>query len=187
MQMPPSPPPISASPSPAAATTISVPRGVIVPVLVTRDVRVGAFGDATGEHKVKFVVDQPVIVQGYVIAKPGDLAEGYFDTQQNQTKRQFETTTSQELSLNLEDIVNFCGDTIHLEFERTAVGGVRSGSFSFGVHGHDAVISKGTVLAASTDRFEKSICAEATTAPPPPLPRAIVAPDTQITPSPSPQ
>ena len=158
-----------------------------MPILVTRDVRVGAFGNSTDEHKVKFVVDQPIIVQGYVVAKPGDLAEGYFSTEQNQTKRQFETTTSQELSLNIEDIVNFCGDMIHLEFEKTYVGGVRSGSFSFGVHGHDAVVPKGSVLQASTDRFEKSVCAEATTATPAPLPRGVIAPDAQLTPSPAPQ
>jgi hypothetical protein len=186
MQVPPSPPPISASANPPSQTSIAVPRGTVVPILVTRDVRVGAFGSSADTHKVKFAVAQPVIVNGYVIAKPGDLVEGYYDTQQNQTKRTFETTTSQEISLNVEDLVNFCGDTIHLGFERTYVGGVRSGSFSFGVHGHDAVFPKGAVLKASTDRFEKSVCAEATTATPPPLPRNVVLPDAQITPSPSP-
>jgi hypothetical protein len=48
-------------------------------------------------------------------------------------------------------------------------GGVRSGFLSFGVHGHDAVFGRGSVLKASTDRFEESVCAEATTAESPPL------------------
>lgn len=165
---------------------ISIDRGVVIPILVTKDVRVGAFGASQEEHKVKFAVAQDVIYNGYVIAKAGDLAEGHYDTQTNETKRTFETNTSQELTLDIDDVVNFCGDTIHMGFERTFVGGVRSGFLSFGVHGHDAVFGKGSVLEASTDRFEKSVCAEATTATPPPLPRNIIGPDEELTPSPSP-
>jgi hypothetical protein len=174
-----------ASPQPAAtATAITVERGVIVPVLVTKEVRVGASGASQEEHKVKFVVDQDVIYQGYVIAKPGDLAEGHYDTQTNQTKRQFETTTSQEVDFYLDDVVNFCGDTIHVGFEKAFVGGVRSGFLSFGVHAHDAVVAKGDVLQASTDRAEKTICAEPTTETVKQLPKNIIAPDPQLTPTP---
>jgi hypothetical protein len=174
-----------ASPQPAAtATTITVERGVIVPVLVTKEVRVGASGASQGEHKVKLAVDQDVVYQGYVIAKPGDLAEGHYDTQTNQTKRQFESTTSQEVDFYLDDIVNFCGDTIHVGFSKTFVGGVRSGFLSFGVHAHDAVVPKGNVLEASTDRAEKNICAEPTTETAKPLPKNIIVPDPQLTPAP---
>jgi hypothetical protein len=183
---PPSPPPgVTASPQPGESpNTLTIPRGVIVPILVTRDVRVGANGTVQEEHKVKFAVDQVVVVDGYVIAKPGDLAEGHYDTSTNQTKRQFETETSQELELDIDDIVNFCGDTIYVQFERTFVGGTRSGFLSFGVHEHDAVFAKGAVLEASTDRVQKQICVEPATAPPPPLPKNIVTPDSQVTPPP---
>ncbi|MFZ0032641.1 MAG: hypothetical protein WAK84_12295, partial [Candidatus Cybelea sp.] len=171
------------SPQPAeTGTTITVGRGVIVPVLVTREVRVGAAGASQEEHKVKFAVDQDVIYQGYVIAKAGDLAEGHYDTQTNQTKRQFETTTSQEVDFYLDDVVNFCGDTIHVEFEKAFVGGIRSGFLSFGVHAHDAVVGKGDVLEASTDRAEKNICAQPSTEMPKPLPKNVIAPDPQLTP-----
>ncbi|MFY9884645.1 MAG: hypothetical protein WAL67_14495 [Candidatus Cybelea sp.] len=174
-----------ASPQPAeTATTITIGRGVIVPVLVTREVRVGAFGASQEEQKVKLSVDQDVIYQGYVIAKPGDLAEGHYDTQTNQTKRQFETTTSQEVDFYLDDVVNFCGDTLHVGFEKKFVGGVRSGFLSFGVHAHDAVVAKGAVLEASTDRAEKNICAEPTTETAKQLPKNIIAPDPQLTPAP---
>lgn len=177
----------SASASPQStdqSNTVTVPRGVTVPIFVTRDVRVGAQGTSQEEHKVKFAVDQPVIVDGYVIAKPGDLAEGHYDTQTNQTKRQFETETSQELELDIDDIVNFCGDTVYLEFVHTFVGGTRSGFMSFGVHQHDAAVTKGSVLAASTDRVERHICAEPTTAGPPALPKDIITPDAETTPPP---
>jgi hypothetical protein len=170
-----------------AQNTIAIPRGVVIPILVTRDVRVGAQGASQEEHKVKFAVDQDVIVNGYVIAKPGDLAEGHYDTQTNQTKRQFERSTSQELELDIDDIVNFCGDTIYVAFERTSVGGTRSGFLSFGVHQHDAVFGRGSVLEASTDRAQKSVCAQATSEVSPPLPKNIIAPDPQMTPPGSPR
>jgi len=177
---------LGADPPPAgpAETTITIERGVIVPVLVTKEVRVGAFGSSQEEHKVKFAVDQDVIYQGYVIAKPGDLAEGHYDTQTNQTKRQFETTVSEEVDFYLDDIVNFCGDTIYLGFEKAFVGGVRSGFLSFGVHAHDAVVGRGDVLEAATDRVQKHICGEPTTEAPEPLPKNIIAPDAAVTPPP---
>ena len=164
------------------ATNVPVERGVTVPVLVTREVRAGAFGSLPASQTVKFAIAQDVIVDGYVIAKAGDLAEGHYTTQSNQTKRTFETTTSREVTLVMDDAVNFCGDTLHLEFERTFVSGVRSGFLSFGVHGHDAVFGKGSVLVASTDRFEKSVCAQATSAVPAPLPRNAVRSDDTVAP-----
>jgi hypothetical protein len=175
----------TAAPQPQETeATITIERGVIVPVLVTREVRVGAFGSSQEEHKVKFAVDQDVIYQGYVIAKPGDLAEGHYDTQTNQTKRQFETTVSEEVDLYLDDIVNFCGVTIYLGFEKSFVGGVRSGFLSFGVHAHDAVVGRGDVLEAATDRVQKHICGEPTIEAPKPLPKSIIAPDAAVTPPP---
>jgi hypothetical protein len=163
---------------------MTIPRGVTVPILVTRDVRVGANGAVQEEHKVKFAVDQDVVVDGYVIAKAGDLAEGHYDTSTNQTKRQFENETSQELELDIDDVVNFCGDTIYVAFERTFVGGTRSGFLSFGVHEHDAVFAKGAVLEASTDRVQRHVCAEPAAVAAPPLPKNIIAPDPQLTPPP---
>jgi hypothetical protein len=173
----------TAPPSPAQ-TNVTIGRGVVIPVLVTREVRVGANGSSQEEHKVKFAVDQDVVYQGYLIAKAGDLVEGHYDTQTNQTKRQFETETSQEVDLYLDDLVNFCGDMVYLGFEKTFVGGTRSGFLSFGVHQHDAVVAKGDVLEAATDRFQKNICAESTTELSQPLPKHIIAPDPSVTPSP---
>jgi hypothetical protein len=178
-------PDASASPHSAdEQNMVTVPRGVIVPILVTKDVRVGATGSSQEEHRVKFAVDQDVIVDGYVIAKTGDLVEGRYDTQTNQTNRTFEKTTSQELELDIDDLVNFCGDTIHLKFAHTFVGGTRSGFLSFGVHQHDAAVGRGDVLQASTDRAERHICAEPAATAAPPLPKNIITPDAEMTPPP---
>lgn len=133
---------------------------------------------------MKFSVSKDVILNGYLIAKQGDLAEGSYLTQTNETKRIFSANVSQEVELDIEDIVNFCGDTIHLEFARTFVGGGRAGVLSFGPHAHDAVFSKGSVLKAKSDRPEKSICAETTSAAPIPLPSDIVVPDDETSPAP---
>jgi len=177
-------PPLASLAQAPQANAIAVPRGVIVPVLVTKEVRVGAYGTSQEEHKVKFAVDQDVIFDGYVIAKSGDLVEGHYDTQTNQTKRQFETSVSEEVNFYLDDLVNFCGDTIYLGFQKTFVGGIRSGFLSFGVHAHDAVVGQGDVLEASTDRTMKQVCAEPTTATPRPLPKYVLTPDAALTPPP---
>jgi hypothetical protein len=122
-------------------------------------------------------VAQDIIVGGFIIAKKGDLVEGHLTTSKNVTKRVFSADASQEAALDVDDVVNFCGDTIHMMFERTYVGGVRGGFMSFGPHAHDAVFAKGLVLKAQTDRLEKSVCAEKTTAEPLPLPADMVVPD----------
>lgn len=174
-----------ATPTPAPEpSAITLPRGIAVPVLVTKEVRVGANGTSQGEHKVEFAVDQDVIYDGYFIAKSGDLVEGHYDTQTNQTKRQFETEASEEVDLYLDDLVNFCGDTVHLSFEKKFVGGVRSRFLSFGVHAHDAVVDRGDLLAAATDRTEKTVCAQPTDETPKPLPKHLIAPDAALTPPP---
>jgi hypothetical protein len=170
-------------PSAPTAGTIVVQRHVVIPILLAKDVRVGGAGNANEEKKVKFEVAQDVIYAGFIIAKKGDLAEGHYTTQKNVTKRYFSTDVSQEVALDVDDVVNFCGDTIHMEFERTFVGGVRGGIFSFGAHAHDAVFSKGTVLEAESDRLEKSVCAEKTTLAALPLPEAIVLPDGDVAPA----
>lgn len=168
--------------------SIFVPRGIVIPVTVTKDVRVGAFGANDVERRtIRFAVSQDVVVDGYVIAKAGDLVEGHYANQQNVTRRTFETTTSQEVTLDIDDAVNFCGDTLHLNFERTFVGGTRSGFLSFGVHGHDAVFRKGLILAAQTDRGDRNVCAQPASAPAKPLPANMVQPDDLPSPAAHPQ
>lgn len=163
-----------------AAVTIALPRHTIIPVLIDKDIRVGGAGDNQQTRTIKVQVAQDVIVNGFVIAKTGDLAEGHLSTSKNVTKRYFSTDVSQEAALDIDDVVNFCGDTIHMEFERTFVGGVRGGFMSLGVHAHDAVFGKGSVLKAESDRLEKSVCAEKTALAPSPLPTNMVVSDDEV-------
>ncbi len=172
------PPPSSDAPS--ANITSVLPRHTIIPILIDKDIRVGGAGDNQQTKTLKVQVAQDVIVNGLLIAQKGDLAEGHLTTEKNVTKRYFSSDVSQEASLEIDDIVNFCGDTIHMEFERTFVGGVRGGFMSFGIHAHDAVFGKGSVLKAQSDRLEKSVCAEKTALAPLPLPMNMIVPDEEV-------
>jgi hypothetical protein len=176
---------ISAQSSPAAtgsqsaSVSVALQRHTIIPVVIKKDIRVGGAGNDQGQTKTlkDLEVAQDVIVGGFIIARKGDLVEGHLTTSKNITKRVFSADVSQEAALDVDDVVNFCGDTIHMMFERTYVGGVRGGVMSFGPHAHDAVFAKGQVLKAQTDRLEKSVCGERTAAEPLPLPTDMVVSD----------
>jgi len=174
--------PLSNEPAKGSHRTVEVilPRHTLIPVLVDKDIRVGGAGDALEQKGLKLEVAQDVIIDGFLIAEKGDLAEGHITTEKNITKRVFSANTSQEVSLDIDDIVNYCGDTIHMQFERTYVGGMRGGFLSFGTHTHDAVFNKGKILKARTDRVEKSICAQKTAAPSAPLPADMIVPDEEV-------
>ena len=135
---------VGSSSEPATVNTF-VPRHTIIPVRLDKDFRVGGAGDNKQTKTIKATVAQDVIVNGFLIAKSGDLAEGHLTTEKNVTKRVFSENTSQEASLDIDDVVNFCGDTIHMEFERTFVGGVRGGFLGLDAHAHDAVFANGSV------------------------------------------
>ncbi len=148
----------AAAPALADVTTL-VPRHTMVPVVLTKEIRVGGMGESQ-EKKVEFEVAQDVVIGGFAVAKKGDAALGHYTSTKNTTKSLFGGKVSEELSLDVDDVANFCGDTLHLQFERTFRGGARLSPI--GVNAHDAVFDKGTVLLARTDRVEKHICSERT-------------------------
>jgi hypothetical protein len=169
---------LATSVGPALAdTTTFVPRHTAIPVVLTKEIRVGGMGDSQ-QKKVEFEAATDVIVNGYVVVKKGDTVEGHYTSTKNVTKSIFGGKVSEELSLDVDDVANFCGDSLHLQFERTFRGGARISPL--GVNSHDAVFDKGTVLLARTDRVEKHICAEHTNAKQEPLPVGLL-PDDQTT------
>jgi hypothetical protein len=161
-----------------ADVTALVPRHTLVPVVLTKEIRVGGMGESQ-EKKVEFEVAQDVIVDGYFVAKKGDTVEGHYTSTKNLTKSMFGGKVSEELSVDVDDVANFCGDTLHLQFERTFRGGARMSLI--GVNSHDAVFSKGDVLIARTDRVQKNVCAERTSMAPLPMPSDGLLPDDETT------
>lgn len=165
---------VYSGPVSAAETTTLVPRHTMVPVILTKEIRVGGMGDSQ-QKKVSFEAAQDVIVNGYAVVKKGDTVDGHYTSTKNVTKSLFGGKISEELSLDVDEVANFCGDTLHLQFERTFRGGARVGLI--GVNAHDAVFDKGTVLLARTDRVTKSVCAEKTDARPLALPNGLLPDD----------
>jgi hypothetical protein len=173
---------VSALPVASAEEPILVARDTIIPVLVTKEVRVGGAGDSQTK-KVVFEVSQDVVVNHRIIAKKGDTAEGHITTAKNTTRRILSSTTSSEVALSIDDVVNFCGDIIHMKFERTLVGGSHEGWMTMGSHAHDAVFDKGIVLKSKTDRVEKKICSEHSAQENSTLPEGMMVPDEEVTPN----
>ena len=173
---------MSSLPLGAAEETALVPRDTVIPVLVTKEVRVGGAGDSQTK-KVVFEVAQDVVLNHHIIAKKGDTAEGHITTAKNTTRRILSSTTSSEVALGIDDVVNFCGDMIHMKFERTLVGGSHEGWMTLGSHAHDAVFDKGIVLKAKTDRVEKKICTERSAVETSALPEGMMLPDEEVTPA----
>jgi hypothetical protein len=171
---------ISALPIAAAEETVLVPRDTVIPILITKEIRIGGAGDSQTK-KVVFEVSQDVVVGHHVIAKKGDTTEGHITTAKNTTRRLLSSTTSSEVALDIDDVVNFCGDIIHMKFERTLVGGSHEGWMTMGSHAHDAVFDKGIVLKAKTDRVEKKVCSERAAQETSALPEGMMLPDEEVT------
>ena len=152
--------------------TVFVPKDINVPVLLTKEIRVGGMGDSQ-QKKLKFEAAQDVIVKGVIVVKKGDTVEGHYTSTKNITKSMFGGKVSEELALAVDDVATFCGDTLNLQFERTFRGGARLGVL--GVNAHDAVFDKGTVLLARTDRVHKKVCGEKTSLAPQPLPSGLLS------------
>jgi hypothetical protein len=165
----------------AAEETVLVARGTVIPILITKEIRVGGAGDSQTK-KVTFEVAQDVVVAHHIVAKKGDTTEGHMTTAKNTTRRFLSSDSSSEVALDVDDVVNFCGDTIHMKFERTLVGGSRAGLMSMGTHAHDAVFDKGIVLKAETDRVEKKICTEYTSKEDSVPPVGMMVPDEEVAP-----
>ena len=170
-------PALCASAPAFADVSTLVPRHTMIPVVLTKEIRVGGMGESQ-EKKVEFEVAQDVVVGGFAVAKKGDTVEGHYTSTKNTTKSLFGGKVSEELSLDVDDVANFCGDTLHLQFERTFRGGARMGLIA--MNSHDAVFDKGTVLLARTDRVEKHICSERSAERSAPLPEGLL-PDDQTT------
>ncbi len=179
-QEPPAPPP----PPAPNTTSIFVPRGVVVPVTVTKDVRVGGANAATAQQsgKVRFAVTQDVVVDGYIIAKAGDLVEGHYDSATNVTHRTFSTNASQEVVLALDDAVNFaatrCTSTSSVPLSAARAAASYPSAFTPTTRSS----AKASILRADTDRGEKSVCAAAATEPAKALPANMVLPDNELAP-----
>jgi hypothetical protein len=150
-----------------------VPRGTVVPVLVAQELRGSATGGNNGTNPVRLQVAQDVIVDHQLVAKAGDTVDADV-TNATSVHSGISMHSGTVETVSVTDVANFCGDTLHVVGQFTAEGSVKSGIF--GAKIKDAVIPKGTVLLVSTDRVEKKVCGQKTSANPAPVPANAVTP-----------
>lgn len=144
--------------------TILIPRETIVVVETLQGYN--SYGAQTGE-KLRYQVAQDVIVNGYVIAKAGDTAYGAVQGAQAGRMGGYYGIgyKAADLRVSVDEVYNFCGDTMHVDFDRSEY---RRRQGLFGSNA-DVQVTKGQKYAAVTDRVQK-VCGEITTEAPLPIP-----------------
>lgn len=154
----PLPPPASSAASDIpGATIVFVPRGK--EIVVRTVAGYNSYSAKTGA-KLRFEVVNDVIVNGFAIAKAGDAAEGTVQEAQQGDEGGYYGIgwKAANLRVSVDEIYNFCGDTIHVTFDRSEY---RRRQGLFGSN-KDVQIIKGQMYVPLTDRAQK-VCAEPST------------------------
>jgi uncharacterized SAM-binding protein YcdF (DUF218 family) len=147
----------------ASPDIVLVPKGTLVVVATTESTN--SYSARTGS-KIRYEVVQDAIVSGHVIAKAGDTAQGAVQEGEAGDTGVFGIGTKYaNLRVSVDEVFSFCGDTIHVDFDRSEY---RRRQGAFGSN-KDVHIVKGQKYVALTDRVQK-ICGEVTTATPQPIP-----------------
>lgn len=154
----------------ASASIVLIPKDTMFVVATRRSYK--SYGASTGT-KVSYDLVQDVIVDGYVVAKTGDSAEGeILNAHEGKPAGFFTAAEGANLRLSVDKIFNFCGDTIETDFARSEYRR-RQGMFGQKV---DLEISKGQQYAVPAERVQK-ICGEKTNEQPLPVPTTALAGD----------
>ncbi len=162
------------TPAPAASAavayqTVLIPKQTVIVVQTTQGYN--SYSAKTGA-KMRYEVSQDVIVDGHVVAKAGDAAQGAVqDGQAGESPGLFGGGyKAANLRVSVDEVYNFCGDTIHVDFDRSEYRR-RQGTFG---ENKDVQIIKGQKYAAASDRVQKA-CGEPTTQTPLPVPSDALA------------
>jgi hypothetical protein len=161
----------SSMPAPlSSGSQILVPRGTLIVVTTNRGTN--SYGEQTGS-KLTFTLVQDVIVNGFVVAKAGDVAEGAVANSEA-GRDDFFTQKAANLRISIDRVYNFCGDTLSTDFARSEY---RRRQGILGSH-KDVEITKGQMYQVPTERPQR-ICAEAKTAQPLPIPKEALLGDSK--------
>ena len=144
-------------------STVLVPKGVLVVVRTVEGHN--SYSAQTGE-KWHYEVVNDVIVNGYVVARAGDDAEGGVQEAQ-QGKDDLFNYKAATLRVNVDQIHNFCGDTLFVRFDRSEY---RRRQGLFGSN-KDVTIVRGQLYVPVVSRPQKA-CGAPTSATPAPIPES---------------
>jgi len=151
----------------ATSKPLIVPKGTQFVVLLPNEIAMNGARGQAGVQKVKMSLVNDVVVKGAVVAKAGDTVDAESNSTYDATAGHVKTT----LTLDVNDVANFCGDTIPLagHFEKEG---------SIGMFGRvkGASFGKGSLYLAATDRVVKNVCSEKTTETPAPVPSNAATP-----------
>ncbi|MGZ3529698.1 MAG: hypothetical protein ACXVAO_18720, partial [Vulcanimicrobiaceae bacterium] len=106
--------------------------------------------------KVMYELSQDLVVNGYLVAKAGDAAEGSVLNAQ-QGKNSFFEMQAANLRVSIDKIYTYCGDTLDIDFVRSEF---RQRQGVFGSH-KDVEIIKGQKYQAPTEHTQR-VCATKT-------------------------
>ncbi|MGZ3563785.1 MAG: hypothetical protein ACXVAS_18420, partial [Vulcanimicrobiaceae bacterium] len=126
-----------------AATQVVVPQGTIL--IVATKHGYNSYGASAGT-KVMYELSQDLVVNGYLVAKAGDAAEGSVLNAQ-QGKNSFFEMQAANLRVSIDKIYTYCGDTLDIDFVRSEF---RQRQGVFGSH-KDVEIIKGQKYQAPTE------------------------------------
>lgn len=147
--------------------TVFVPKGTLALVRTTR--AYNSYSAKTGE-KIEYELVNDLVVNGYVVAKSGDSAEGMVqEGQAGETGFYGIGQKAANLRVSVDAIYSFCGDTIHTDFDRSEF---RQRQGFLGSN-KDVQIVKGQLYVPIINRPQK-VCGEPTTATPAPIPSSAI-------------
>ena len=154
----------------SASTPVVLPKGTVFYVSTRRSYK--SYGASTGT-KVTYELVQDVIVNGYVVAKTGDAAQGeILNAHEGKAAGFFTNAEGANLRLSVDKVFTFCGDTIDTDFARSEY---RRKQGLFGGK-MDLEISKGQKYTVPSERVQK-VCGEKTDAAPLTAPDGALAGD----------
>lgn len=165
--------PVPQAPSPQPATAVGAEP--TTPVLVPKDTPLvvrtieghNSYSAQTGQRwHYELVAD--IVVNGYVVARAGDDVEGVVQEAQ-QGKDDYFSYKAANLRVAVDEVHSFCGDTIHVRFDRSEY---RRRQGLFGSN-KDVTIVKGQMYVPLVSRAQK-VCGVATSATPAPIPAGAI-------------
>ncbi|GAC1426995.1 MAG: hypothetical protein NVSMB64_33120 [Candidatus Velthaea sp.] len=156
------------APKSAPLDVTLVPKGTAVVVRTVQGYN--SYSAKTGA-KLRYEVLNDVIVDGHIVARAGDTAEGAVqDAQQGDAGGFYGIGyKAANLRVSVEAVYTFCADTLPVDFDRSEY---RRRQGFFGSN-KDVQVTKGQLYVAETDRPQK-VCSVATRAMPAPIPEAAI-------------
>jgi hypothetical protein len=164
---------------PANAQPVWLPKGTLFPIHTMQSY---STFEAKPYGKLRFELDQDVVVNGFLVAMKGDTAEGSFPTVMSGRSFLIFRINGSLFQISVDKIYNFCGDEIDVDFDRTEYRTGRLGNFFPPLIGlipsdMDQHIIRGQQYVSFTSRPQK-VCGVATTESSSSVPSAALYPTT---------